>query len=399
MQMPRRIRAGLSMMLPEPIVVTWKCEQEIGPAIEAVPPGPAVFMVLPREGDPYIGRTMALRRRLKRLLRPAAQPSRLLNLRAIAREVHFWPAGSRLALWIYAWQLARRHYPETYRSLVKLRLPAYVKLILSNRFPRTQVTRRLSSRTAQFFGPFRTRAAAERFESEFLDLFQIRRCEEDLKPSPDHPGCIYGEMNRCLRPCQQIVGVEEYRSEVHRVQEFLATSGQALLKRAAAARDQASDRLEFEEAARLHQRYERIRQVLRLRDELAADIDQLHGTAVTPSPAADTVDLWFLVRGAWLPPHRFPLTAAADQPVSMDKRLREIVETLEAPAVTTVERQEHLAILASWYYSGSCDGEWIRFESLSSVPYRKLVNAIHRVAVGSRPVASRLPNAANPDNS
>ena len=386
-------------MLPEPIVIAWRSEDEIGPLLDAAPPGPAVFMVLPREGDPYIGRTMALRRRLKRLLRPAASPSRLLNLRGIAREVRYWPAGSRLALWLYAWELARRHYPDTYRSLVKLRLPSYVKLILSNRFPRTQITRRLTARKARFFGPFRTRSAAERFESEFLDLFQIRRCEEDLQPSPDHPGCIYGEMNRCLRPCQQVVGVEEYQSEVRRVEEFLATGGRLLLQRTAAARDLASDRLEFEEAARLHQRYERIRQVLRLRDDLAADIGRLHGVAVTPSPAPDAVDLWFFVRGAWLPPRRFPLAAAADQPVSMDKRLREIVETLGAPTVTTIERQEHLAILASWYYSGSRDGEWIAFDSLDAVPYRKLVNAIHRVAVGPQPAPPGLPKAANPDKS
>ncbi len=373
--------ACIVSMLPEPTIVTWHGEEEIEPALERVPNGPAVFLIQPRAGDPYIGRTMTLKRRLKRLLRPASSPTRMLNLRAIAREVAYWPAGSRLALWLYAWELARRHFPDRYRSLVKLRLPYYVKLILSNRFPRTQVTRRLSARRAGFFGPFRTRAAAERFESEFLDLFQIRRCEEDLQPSPDHPGCIYGEMNRCLRPCQQVVGVEEYQSEVARVEEFLATGGEALLKRVAAARDRASDQLEFEEAARQHQRYERILQVLRLRDDLAADIDRLHGVAVTPSAAADSVELWFLIRGVWRPPRRFALAASTGQPVSMDKRLREVVEMLEAPKVSTVERQEHLAILACWYYSSWRDGEWLRFDSLESVPYRRLVNAIHRVAV------------------
>ena len=54
-------------------------------------------------------------------------------------------------------------------------------------------------------GRFEPRGAAELFENQFLDLFQIRRCQENLEPSPQHPGCIYGEMNRCLRPCQQVV--------------------------------------------------------------------------------------------------------------------------------------------------------------------------------------------------
>jgi ABC-type lipoprotein release transport system permease subunit len=51
------------------------------------------------------------------------------------------------------------------------------------------------------------------FQSQFLDLFQMRRCEENLAPSPSHPGCVYGEMNMCLRPCQQAVTPEEYASE------------------------------------------------------------------------------------------------------------------------------------------------------------------------------------------
>ena len=79
-----------------------------------------------------------------------------------------------------------------------------------------------------FYGPFTSRAAAERFEAGLLDLFQIRRCEENLAPSPQHPGCIYGEMNRCLRPCQQAVSVAEYRGETQRVEQFLRTSGESL---------------------------------------------------------------------------------------------------------------------------------------------------------------------------
>jgi excinuclease ABC subunit C len=57
----------------------------------------------------------------------------------------------------------------------------------------------------------------------------MRRCQEDLQPSPDHPGCIYGEMNLCLRPCQQVVGAAEYGHEVDRVLEFLRSVGQSLL--------------------------------------------------------------------------------------------------------------------------------------------------------------------------
>ena len=61
----------------------------------------------------------------------------------------------------------------------------------------------------------------------------------------------------------------------------------------------------------------------------------------------------------------------------MDHRLREIAASLDAPGTPN---PDHLSILLRWYGSSWRDGEWIGFESLQKIPYRKLVNAIGRVA-------------------
>src|ERR1700694_3658117 len=192
------------------------------------------------------------------------------------------------------YELARQHFPKTYLDVLRLRMPPYVKVILTNEFPRSQITTQLGRAPAVYFGPFRTRVSAERFESQFLDLFQMRRCQEDLAPSPTHPGCIYGEMGMCLRPCQQVVTVEEYRHEVDRVIDFLRTDGKSLVDTAITARDRFSTDLDFEQAARQHKRVEKIEEVLKLRDELARDISRLNGVAVTGSGEPQAVALWFV---------------------------------------------------------------------------------------------------------
>ncbi len=56
-------------------------------------------------------------------------------------------------------------------------------------------------------------------------------------------------MGRCLRPCQQAVGVAEYRSEAERVAEFLKTSGRSLIGLAESARERLSAEMDFEGAA------------------------------------------------------------------------------------------------------------------------------------------------------
>ena len=347
--------------------------------LEETHPSAAVFVIWAREGSPYIARTGLLRRRLKRLLRVPANPSRLLSLRSVAEHVEYWPVASRLESSLILWEVARRVVPEEYLDIVRLRFPPYVKLVLGNDYPRTQVTTRLAGVTGQYFGPFRTRASAEQFEHEFLELFQLRRCQEDLAPTPDHPGCMYGEMSMCLRPCQQIVGREEYATEAQRVSEFLSTGGRQLLRTAEAARDRLSAELEYEAAAREHKRIARIQQILKMRDELATDVEHLHGVAITPSCEPHVVLLWFVLHGSWQAPVPFSV-ALADQSLSMDRRVKDIVSALNPVKVSGRERQEHLAMLARWFYSSWRDGEWVPIPDLARRLIEKSSAAISRTA-------------------
>jgi excinuclease ABC subunit C len=349
-------------------------------ALEGVPDSPAVFLLWPRQGDPYLSRTARLRRRLKRLLGSRERPSRLLHLRGSISRIEYRLTASVLESNIVHYELARRFFPETYLDLLRLRMPPYVRILLHNEFPRSQITTQLTRSGSLYFGPFRSRALAERFESPFLDLFQMRRCQEDLIPSPAHPGCIYGEMGMCLRPCQQVVGAAEYAHEVERVTEFLRSGGRSLLDSLAHSRDRLSDDMQFEEAARQHKRFEKVQEVLKLRDELVCDVDQLHGTAITPSIAAGAVELWLVRRGEWLGPQRFSFEVQEGKPVSLDQQLREIFAAVAPCKLTIRERQEYLALLARWYYSSWRDGEWLSFPNYDEIPYRKLVNAISRVA-------------------
>ncbi len=365
-------RHWVRMQVPDPAIIE---RENLDSGVGEVPNADAVFVVWAGDRSAYLAKTSMLQRRLLRIFKPIEAPRRSLNLREVATRVEYWPTASRFESMLLHYALARRYFPGDYLRLVKLRMPAYVKLILANEFPRTQVSSRLSASRALHYGPFQSRAAAELFEDQFLDLFQIRRCQENLEPNPQHPGCIYGEMNRCLRPCQQVVSREEYLSEAGRVEEFLAGNGAALISVASAARDRLSAEMNFEEAARQHKRLERIQAVLALRGDLVCDIDRLYGVAVAPSSRADSVQLWFVCQGAWQVPMELPLTSL----VSLDQRLRELVGKIQPVTPPLAEKQEHLALLARWHYSTWSDGEWIGFPALDQVPYRKLVRAISRV--------------------
>ncbi len=372
--------AGMFAREPEQVELAGAPEQW-DLLLNGLPDRPAVFLI-ETGGTPYLSRTQLLRRRLRRLLRVDAAPSRLLNLREVARRVNYWLVGSGLEAALVLYDLAVRHFPEDYRVRLKLRPPPFLKIALSNPFPRSQITTRLSAAPALYYGPFPTRAAAENFRNRFLDLFQMRRCEEDLSPSPSHPGCIYGEMNLCLRPCQQVVTQAEYRAEIERVLEFFRTQGQSLLNTLVSARDRLSLECNFEEAARQHRRIVKVEETLRLRGDLAADLERLHGVAITPAAQPGVVLLWFLIGGCWQAPRTLDCRPEAGAGQSLDHRLREIVRELAPVRLPLRRREEHLALLTRWFYSSRREGEWLSFASLEEIPYRRLVRAVSRVAAG-----------------
>ena len=348
---------------------------ELDRVLEALPNRPAVFLAWPRAGKPELARTNVLRKRLKRTL---------ANLHGAVNRIEYQLTGSRLAAQFLLLHLAKKHLGAEYRKEIRLRLPPYVKLILSNQFPRTQLTTHIGRARAVYFGPFRSRSTAARFESEFLDLFQLRRCQEDLEPRSEHPGCIYGEMGRCLRPCQQAVGTDEYRGEAERVAEFLKTSGNSLSGLAESARERLSAEMDFEGAALMHQRYQRIQEVLGLRDEMARAVDQLNAVTVTRGVDPDAVELGWVREGSWQGFSRIEFATADGASVSLDARLRELAASVSCNAAIGLARMEQLAVLARWFYSSWCDGELLLVDDWAKIPYRKLVNAVSRIAAASR---------------
>ena len=55
--------------------------------LESIPDRPAVFLLWPTEGSPYLARTALLRRRLKRLLSDRDRVSRVLNLKGVVEQI------------------------------------------------------------------------------------------------------------------------------------------------------------------------------------------------------------------------------------------------------------------------------------------------------------------------
>jgi len=361
-----------------------------------VPAAAAVFVLRGADAnsEPYVTKTANLRRRLQRLLGAPTEHSRKLNLRDQVRWIEYTLTGSDFESGFLLYKMLRSIFPKTYSARLRLRFPPLIKLHMENEYPRASVTTRLGRLGVSnlYYGPFASRHAAEKFANDSLDFFKMRRCVDDLQPDPKFPGCIYSEMKMCLAPCFKGCTDDEYREEVGRVKEYFDSGGESWLRASSSERDQASASLDFENAAELHTRLEKIKPVLNQLPEIVHRIDQLAAVMVQPSAAAEAVSFFRIQSGRICGPVMFPIQSAEHaKSQSMESRVQQALATLdsgpEKPGKAAMETMEHLALLKRWYYRSSRAGEIFFADDKGALPLRRIVRGIARVYRGEKPEA------------
>jgi excinuclease ABC subunit C len=375
-------------------VLTQRCE--FVPASDsdifvATPAAPAVFLLRgdDPQSQPYVSKTANLRRRLQRLLATPTEHSKKLNLRGRVRWIEYTETGSDFESGFLLYKILRAAFPETYADRLRFRFAPLVKLHLENEYPRASITIRLGrlNGRALYYGPFVSRTAAEKFANDSLDFFKMRRCVDDLHPDPAFPGCIYSEMKMCLAPCFKGCTDEQYRTEVARVQAYFDTGGESLLREVSIERDQASANLEFENAAALHVRIEKLKPVLSQLPEIVHRLDRLTGVLIQRSSVPDSVIFFRIDAGLISAPLTFALRSPEHtKSQSMESRIQEALAS-HPPTVAgaALETMEHLAILKRWYYRSSRVGEVFFADEKGVLPMRRLVRGISRVFRGEKP--------------
>ncbi len=373
----------------------------------AIAPAPAVFL-LRGEGansEPYASKTANLRRRLQRLLSAPEERTRRLNLRDRVRWIEYTLTGSDFESGFVLYQVLRAAFPKTYSNRLRLRFAPLVRLHLENEFPRASITTRLGRLAGKnvYYGPFASRVAAEKFMNDALDFFKMRRCVEDLHPDPKFPGCVYSEMKMGLAPCFRGCTDNAYRAEVARVEDFLDSRGESLKRQMAAERDDASAKMEFEAAAAIHARLDKLTPVLQQLPEFVRRIDQLHAVivqkSVQKSRPQESVALFRVDAGAIAGPLQFPIsggehTKSQSLSRSMEARIQAALAAFPAAKPSSaIGRMEHLAILRRWCCRGSRAGEIFFADAKGELPMRRLVRGISRVFKGEAPEVGETASA------
>ncbi|MEL7060758.1 MAG: excinuclease ABC subunit UvrC [Acidobacteriota bacterium] len=253
---------------------------DVEAAIRRLQDRPGIYVFRDAAGQAlYVGKAKSLKKRVANYLRPPGE-LRLRNMLAEARRLDWLLADNEAEALALENNWIKTKQPRYNIRLRDDKTYPYLKLTLRDEYPRLAFTRRIVDDGAEYFGPYLPAGLARKAIKLVQKLFQIRVCRIAIDGSLPRP-CLYHDMHRCLGPCvHDLTTHAEYTAAVEQARLFLRGRNDELLRDLKAKMLEASDLLEFEEAARLR--------------DLIAEVEEISQRRKISSVRGEDVDIFGL---------------------------------------------------------------------------------------------------------
>ena len=204
----------------------------------------------------YIGKAKNLRACAgSYFLKAAAEDSRTAQLVQEIRDIDYLLAESDVDALLMEARLIKDILPRFNRDLRDDKTFPYLEIHTHEEFPRVEITRTPRDRGTKLYGPFTNTRGLRGALQVLQKIFKFRTCgleidAEDPRWRWFRP-CLLASIRQCSAPCNLRISKEQYRKDIHRLQQFLEGRKKSLLDEMRGEMEAASKSLQFEEAARL----------------------------------------------------------------------------------------------------------------------------------------------------
>jgi excinuclease ABC subunit C len=221
--------------------------------IRTIPTQPGCYLYKNAEGEViYVGKAKNLRARVRSYFLEASQANaKTGSLMREAVDVEYITVANEHEALALENNLIKQKKPRFNILLRDDKTYPYIKLTMSDRYPKVFVTRRLRKDGSLYFGPYFPGNLAYRLVDLIHRSFLIPSCKVDL--SRYHPrACLQYYIKRCLGPCvEDFTTPEIYKQTVRDVQLFLEGKPNELEQSLTKRMEVAAEAEQFERAARL----------------------------------------------------------------------------------------------------------------------------------------------------
>ncbi|MEW8978760.1 MAG: excinuclease ABC subunit UvrC [Symbiobacterium sp.] len=257
----------------------------------------------------YVGKARNLRNRVRQYF----QSSRNLTAKVLAMvsqiaEIEHIVTDTETEALVLESNLIKKHKPKYNIRLRDDKHYPYLRLTLTEQWPRLVVSRTMKKDGSRYFGPYTNSQAMWDTMKLARRLFPLRTCND---PSRHPRGCLQYHIGRCLGPCLPDFNQHEaYAEAVRDLQAFLEGRTQEVVARIRARMEQAAENLEFERAAELRDQLRAIEKVTEKQKIISHEMDDLDAIAYARLYDEAGVQVFFVRQGKLVGRDQFIMTGA-----------------------------------------------------------------------------------------
>jgi excinuclease ABC subunit C len=225
----------------------------------------------------YVGKAANLRSRLRSYFQ-SSEPLRDMTARMVRKVFDFdvLTCTSEQEALILENTLIKRYQPRYNVRLRDDKNYLYMKVPRAGEFPRVYTVRRVGDDGASYFGPFTNAKALRSTMKTLRRVFPYRTCSDDVFRRGRV--CLDYHIKRCAGPCEGLISSADYRGNLEQIGMFMEGRSADIVKGLKRDMQDASDKLEFERAARFRDRLQaldRVAQQQSVISQSARDTDVL----------------------------------------------------------------------------------------------------------------------------
>lgn len=256
----------------------------------------------------YVGKAKDLRERVSSYYSEPLGYTRKMDglVEAIARIDHI-VTGSELEALLLESKLIKQYKPRYNRQLRNYEAYPFIKIDLSQRFPRIYSVREVTDDGARYFGPFKNRRAVEATLNIIEQLFPVRTCTRSFEPLPEGkkkrkqaPACLRLSLGRCPGPCVGNDSADDHTAYLKVIEEivsFLSGEKETMLDMLWARLNRAVQDRRFEKAAELRDAAAQVEKIVSSQQFLAAAVEGNNALICLPSSVSNAAELLCIYRG------------------------------------------------------------------------------------------------------
>ncbi len=247
---------------------------DIQEELKKLPDKPGVYIMKDVNGIViYVGKAVVLKNRVRQYFQNSANhPPKVCAMVSRIHEFEYIVTDTEVEALMLECNLIKKYKPKYNILLKDDKHYPYIKVTMSEQYPRILKTRRVEKDGAKYFGPYSSAFAVNDAIDTIKKLFPIKTCNRNLpKDIGKFRPCLNFHIKQCLGPCQGEVNREEYRNMMKKICSFLGGQYDEILNDLKNQMETAAQNLEFEKAAQLRNKINSIVQLSEAQKVLSAD--------------------------------------------------------------------------------------------------------------------------------